>query len=73
MRTYGKGVVYIPNAPVALVNRTPILYGTSLGLKQGRYILFASRLVPEKCPDLLIKTNNPPAIGMETRHCRWFQ
>jgi glycosyltransferase involved in cell wall biosynthesis len=57
MRTYGKEPVYIPNAPSRLGESDPnFAYGTSLGLKQGRYILFLGRLVPEKCPDLLIKT-----------------
>ena len=55
-RTYGRETIYIPNAPSQLGESDPnFSYGSSLGLKQGRYILFLGRLVPEKCPDLLIK------------------
>ena len=54
--TYGRETIYIPNAPSNLGESDPdFFYGSSLGLKQGRYILFLGRLVPEKCPDLLIK------------------
>lgn len=56
MQTYGREPVYIPNATSSLSESDPnFSYGTSLGLKQGAYILFLGRLVPEKCPDLLIK------------------
>lgn len=55
-QTYGIETQYIPNAPSTLSVSDPnFTYGTSLGLQQGRYILFLARLVPEKCPDLLIK------------------
>ena len=55
-QTYGKETIYIPNAPSVLAESDPnFSYGTSLGLEPGRYILFLGRLVPEKCPDLLIK------------------
>jgi glycosyltransferase involved in cell wall biosynthesis len=54
--TYDRETIYIPNAPSNLGESDPnFSYGSSLGLKQGRYILFLGRLVPEKCPDLLIK------------------
>ena len=54
--TYGRETIYIPNAPSNLGESDPdFSYSSSLGLKQGRYILFLGRLVPEKCPDLLIK------------------
>jgi glycosyltransferase involved in cell wall biosynthesis len=54
--TYNRETVYIPNAPSNLgESDSNFSYGSSLGLKQGRYILFLGRLVPEKCPDLLIK------------------
>lgn len=54
--TYGKEAVYIPNAPSSLSESDPnFSYGTSLGLKQGRYILYHGRLVPEKGLELLIK------------------
>jgi glycosyltransferase involved in cell wall biosynthesis len=56
MKTYGRETVYIPNAPARLSESNPdFSYGTSLGMTQKRYILFLGRLVPEKCPDLLIK------------------
>lgn len=55
-QTYGRETIYIPNAPSCLdKSDSNFSYGSSLGLKQGRYILFLGRLVPEKCPDLLIK------------------
>ncbi|HEY9675750.1 MAG TPA: glycosyltransferase family 4 protein [Waterburya sp.] len=55
-QTYGRETIYIPNAPSNLdESDSNFSYGSSLGLKQGRYILFLGRLVPEKCPDLLIK------------------
>lgn len=56
IQTYGREAVYIPNAPSSLSESDPnFSYGTSLGLKQGRYILFIGRLVPEKGLELLIK------------------
>ncbi|UBF27322.1 glycosyltransferase family 4 protein [Kovacikia minuta CCNUW1] len=55
-QTYGRETVYIPNAPASYDESDPAFtYGTSLGLEKGRYIIFIGRLVPEKCPDLLIK------------------
>ena len=55
-QTYERETIYIPNAPSNFKVSDPhFAYGSSLGLKQGRYILFLGRLVPEKCPDLLIK------------------
>lgn len=55
-QTYDRETIYIPNAPSNLGESDPnFSHGTSLGLEQGRYILFLGRLVPEKCPDLLIK------------------
>jgi glycosyltransferase involved in cell wall biosynthesis len=56
LRTYGRQTVYIPNAPASyLESDSNFSYGTSLGLKQGRYLLFLGRLVPEKRPDLLLE------------------
>jgi glycosyltransferase involved in cell wall biosynthesis len=56
MQTYNRKTVYIPNAPASYEKSDPrFAYGASLGLEQGRYIIFVGRLVPEKCPDLLIK------------------
>jgi glycosyltransferase involved in cell wall biosynthesis len=55
-QTYGIEAFYIPNAPSRLSESdSNFAYGSSLGLQQGRYILFLGRLVPEKCPDILIK------------------
>lgn len=54
--TYGRETVYIPNAPASYAESDrKFPYGTSLGLNQGRYIVFLGRLVPEKRPDLLIQ------------------
>jgi len=56
MQTHGREPVYIPNATSSLSESdSNFSYGSSLGLKQGAYILFLGRLVPEKCPDLLIE------------------
>ncbi len=55
-QTYGRKTVYIPNAPASYGESDPHFgYGNQLGLKQGRYILFLGRLVPEKRPDLLVE------------------
>jgi glycosyltransferase involved in cell wall biosynthesis len=55
-QTYNRETIYIPNAPSQLGESDPnFSYGSSLGLTPGRYILFLGRLVPEKCPHLLIK------------------
>jgi glycosyltransferase involved in cell wall biosynthesis len=56
LNTYGRETVYSPNAPATYAESDPnFSHGTSLGLQQGRYILFLGRLVPEKRPDLLIE------------------
>ncbi len=55
-QVYGIGTVYIPNAAANYAQSDPnFSYGTTLGLNQGRYILFVGRLVPEKRPELLIE------------------
>ncbi|BAY13956.1 glycosyltransferase family 4 protein [Calothrix sp. NIES-2098] len=55
LQTYGRETAYIPNAPATYGESDPnFAYGKQLGLKQGRYILFLGRLVPEKRPDLLV-------------------
>ncbi|MFB2834791.1 glycosyltransferase family 4 protein [Floridanema evergladense] len=55
-KTYNKQTTYIPNAASVLAQSDPeFTFGTSLGLTQQKYILFLGRLVPEKCPDLLIQ------------------
>lgn len=56
LKTYKKESVYIPNAPASYADSDPAFsYGKSLNLKPGRYIVYLGRLVPEKCPDLLIR------------------
>ncbi|MDF5722522.1 MAG: glycosyltransferase family 4 protein [Rhizonema sp. PD37] len=54
-QTYARKTIHIPNAAANYGESDPNFgYGTQLGLKQGRYILFLGRLVPEKRPDLLV-------------------
>lgn len=56
LKAYGRETTYIPNAPASFSDSdSKFSFGTSLGLKQKHYILFLGRLVPEKCPDLLIQ------------------
>jgi len=56
MDTYGRATVCIPNAPASYeTSDSKFSYGASLGLEKGHYITFVGRLVPEKCPDLLIR------------------
>ncbi len=56
LQTYDREVVYIPNAPVTYGKSDPkFTYANSLGLQQGRYMLFLGRLVPEKRPELLVE------------------
>jgi glycosyltransferase involved in cell wall biosynthesis len=56
LKTYGRDSTYIPNAPATYAESDPnFAWGTSLGLEQGRYLVFLGRLVPEKCPDFLIQ------------------
>jgi glycosyltransferase involved in cell wall biosynthesis len=53
---YSRDALYVPNAPAGYANSDPDLpYVRSLGLAPGKYLVFLGRLVPEKCPDLLIK------------------
>jgi glycosyltransferase involved in cell wall biosynthesis len=55
-QTYDRATVYIPNGPAGYADSDPnFAYGASLGLERQRYMIFLGRLVPEKCPDLLIK------------------
>ncbi len=53
---YSRDSAYIPNAPASYhPSDTKFTWSASLGLERGRYMVFLGRLVPEKCPDLLIK------------------
>lgn len=55
-KTYGRSTVYIPNGPAGYADCDSVFtHGRSLGLEQKRYLIFLGRLVPEKCPDVLIK------------------
>ncbi|MBE9224331.1 glycosyltransferase family 4 protein [Phormidium sp. LEGE 05292] len=55
-KVYNRDTIYIPNAASSLAQSDPeFAFGTSLSLTQQKYILFLGRLVPEKCPDLLIQ------------------
>jgi glycosyltransferase involved in cell wall biosynthesis len=55
-RQYGRKTVYLPNAPAGYVSIQPGMpYLHSVGLQPQKYIVFLGRLVPEKCPDLLIR------------------
>ncbi len=56
IHNYSRDSAYIPNAPASyLASDTKFTWTVSLGLEPGRYMVFLGRLVPEKCPDLLIK------------------
>lgn len=53
---YSRETVYIPNAPVRYADSdASFAFATSLNLEKQQYIVFLGRLVPEKCPDLLIQ------------------
>ncbi|MEB3360483.1 MAG: glycosyltransferase family 4 protein [Synechococcales bacterium] len=55
-KTYGRETVYIPNAPAKYVDSDEnFSFISSLGLTPQKYVLFLGRLVPEKCPHLLIQ------------------
>jgi glycosyltransferase involved in cell wall biosynthesis len=57
LQTYNRKSIYIPSAPASYPNSdSNFNYVKTLGLSQGRYIVFLGRLVPEKCPDLLIES-----------------
>ena len=54
--TYSIDPIYIPNAPASYpASDTDFTFGKSLQIHEGRYILYVGRLVPEKCPDLLLQ------------------
>ncbi|MHC5933315.1 glycosyltransferase family 4 protein [Nostoc sp.] len=56
INNYSRDSAYIPNAPASYpASDTKFTWTSSLGLERGRYMVFLGRLVPEKCPDLLIK------------------
>ena len=54
--TYNRDVPYIGNGPAQYKDSDPEYpFVRSMGLNPQKYVLFLGRLVPEKCPDLLIK------------------
>jgi glycosyltransferase involved in cell wall biosynthesis len=54
--TYDRDSVYLPNAPADYgVSDPSFARIKAQGLEPGRYIIFLGRLVPEKCPELLIQ------------------
>lgn len=56
LKTYGRETVYLRNAPARYAASDPTFATIQgMGLQPGRYLLFLGRLVPEKCPDLLIQ------------------
>ncbi|WP_017296497.1 glycosyltransferase family 4 protein [Nodosilinea nodulosa] len=56
LTTYGRDSVYISNAPASYVTAdTSSEFYRAYGLEPKRYLLFLGRIVPEKCPDLLIR------------------
>lgn len=55
-KTYNRHVPYISNGPAHYQASDPNYeFARSMGLMPGKYILFLGRLVPEKCPDVLIR------------------
>jgi len=54
--TYSRDTVYIPNGAADYAKSDPdFTFARSLGLEPGKYMVYLGRLVPEKCPDLLIQ------------------
>jgi glycosyltransferase involved in cell wall biosynthesis len=53
---HGRRTVYVPNGVQAPTPRPANGALARLGLTPGRYLLFVGRLVPEKAPDLLLRT-----------------
>jgi len=62
-RSRGMRAVHIPNGVT-----TPVAASGDrlrhFGVEPGRYVLFVGRLVPEKCPDLLVRA----FTGLDTEH-----
>jgi glycosyltransferase involved in cell wall biosynthesis len=51
----GRDSVYIANGVTPRTNRAPEEIHRRWGLERNRYLLFVGRLVPEKCPDQLVR------------------
>jgi glycosyltransferase involved in cell wall biosynthesis len=55
-KTYNRSTIFIPNAPAHYLESDPTFpFVRSMSIAPGKYIVFVGRLVPEKCPDLLIQ------------------
>jgi glycosyltransferase involved in cell wall biosynthesis len=55
-KTYERPTVFISNAPASYIDSDPkFSFIRSLGIQPNQYVVFLGRLVPEKCPDLLIE------------------
>ena len=55
-QTYDRQTVFIPNAPANYLDSDAAFpFVRSLGIEPEKYMVFLGRLVPEKCPDLLIQ------------------
>lgn len=53
--TYNRETTYIPNGAAEYADSDPeFTFTRSLGLERGKYMVYLGRLVPEKCPNLLI-------------------
>ena len=52
---YQRPTHYIPNAPAAYAETNGFDFGQSLGLTPQKFMVFLGRLVPEKCPELLVQ------------------
>lgn len=53
---YGRATHYVPNASAPYDYSDPTFqFGQTFGLSQQKYLVFLGRLVPEKCPDLIIQ------------------
>ena len=53
--TYGRETVYIPNGISAPEIKAPNIIKEKYNLDKDGYVLFLGRLVPEKCPHMLIE------------------
>jgi glycosyltransferase involved in cell wall biosynthesis len=56
LHRYGRQVHYIPNGVSTPTPREPRLIRERFGLSPQQYLLFLGRLVPEKAPDLLLRS-----------------
>ena len=56
LEAHGRRTVYVPNGVQAATPQPANGTLARLALEPGRYLLFVGRLVPEKAPDLLLRT-----------------